>query len=113
MARPQIKVDEVLLEKLAKLHLSDKVIADVVGVSIDTLNRRFAEKIEIWKSESKSKIAHVLFDEAVNKREPWALKALSQRHLGYADKVEQKQEHTFATLSDEELDAKLDKFTKK
>lgn len=86
MARPRKKVDEILLEKLSKLQLSDKVMADIVGISVDTLHRRFADKIEIWRSKSKGKIAEVLFDEGINKREPWALKALCQKHLDYADK---------------------------
>ena len=89
MARPKKKVDEILLAKLAKLHLSDNVIADCLGISVDTLNRRYAEIIKDYKSMTKSKMAEVLFDEALNKREPWALKMITQRHLDYADKVEQ------------------------
>lgn len=88
LGRPPIEVDEELLEKLAKLHLSDKVIADCLDISVDTLRRRFAEKIDIWQSQAKSKIANVLFDEALNGRQPWALKTLAQRHLGYYDKTE-------------------------
>lgn len=87
MARPQKKIDEIMLEKLTKLHLSDKVIADCLGCSVWTLERRYAQKMDEWRSKSKSKIADVLFDEAINKREPWALKALSQKHLDYHDKV--------------------------
>lgn len=106
MARPQIEIDETLLKKLTKLHLSDKVIAECLDVSVDTLHRRFADQMQKWRSESKSKIADVLFDEAVNKREPWALKALAQKHLDYSDKVSSVNENTntnFNHLSDEEL----------
>lgn len=88
MARPKKAVNEDLLQKLTMLHLSDKVIADVLEISEDTLHRRFAEKMEMWRSRSKSKIAEVLFDEGINKREPWALKSLAQRHLEYADRVQ-------------------------
>lgn len=90
--RPLIEIDEALLERLTKLHLSKKIISDILQVSIDTLDRRFAVKMEQWQAESKGKIASVLFDEAVNKREPWALKALSQKHLDYSDKSEVKSE---------------------
>lgn len=90
--RPEIPVDEKLLQNLTKLHLSDKIISDILSISEATLHRRFAEQMEKWRSESKSKIANVLFDEAVNKREPWALKALAQRHLDYSDRVESKSE---------------------
>lgn len=94
MARPQKKIDLVLLEKLTKLQLSNTVIADMVCVSTDTLSRRFAGKMNTWRSMSTCKIAEVLFDEGINKREPWALKALVHKHLGYADKQEiQQTEH--------------------
>lgn len=87
MARPRIKIDESLLEKLAKLHLSEKVIADCLGISADTLKRRYADKIENFRSRTKSKMAEVLFDEALNKRSPWAIKLLVQRHLGYFENM--------------------------
>lgn len=114
MARPQKKVDEILLAKLAKLHLSDNVIADCLGISVDTLNRRYADKIKDYKSMTKSKMAEVLFDEALNKREPWALKMITQRHLDYADKVEQKNiEVPFQNISDDDLDKMIkEKLTK-
>lgn len=83
MGRPKVEVDEILLKKLAKLQLSDNVIADCLGVSVDTLDRRFADKIKAWRSESKGKIAEVLFDEAITKRQAWALKLIAIRHLGY------------------------------
>lgn len=104
MARPLKKIDELLLEKLAKLHLSEKVMADIVGCHPDTLRDRFSTKIEEWRSKSKGKMAEVLFDEAINKRQPWALKALAQRHLDYADKVEQKTVIPYQNISDEDLD---------
>lgn len=47
--------------------------------------------MKVWRSKSKCKIAEVLFDEALNKREPWALKTIAQRHLGYSDRQEVKQ----------------------
>jgi AraC-like DNA-binding protein len=90
MARPKKEVNEQMLQKLTMLHLSDKVIAEVLEVSEDTLHRRYSEQMEMWRSMSKAKIGEVLFDEALNKRTDWALKTVSQRHLGYADKSETK-----------------------
>lgn len=110
MARPKIPVDELLLKKLTKLQLSHTVIADILNMSVDTLDRRFAEKMKAWRSECKGKIAEVLFDEGINKREPWALKALAQRHLGYHDKIKTENEntnHNYEHLSDDELDRRL------
>lgn len=86
--RPPKEVNEKLLQSLTKLHLSDKVIAETLEISVDTLHRRFKDQMEMWRSQSKAKIAEVLFDEAITHREPWALKALSQKHLDYADKIQ-------------------------
>lgn len=115
VGRPPIEVDEKLLKTLSKFHLSDKVIAECLGISVDTLHRRFADKIELYKSQSKSKIAEILFDEALNKREPWALKALAQKHLDYSDKQEIKsdQKHSFENVTDNDLDSAINEKIKK
>jgi hypothetical protein len=113
--RPPIEIDEIMLQKLTSLHLPTVTIARILDASVDTLDRRFAEKMDKWRSDTNSKIAAALFDEGVNKREPWALKALAQKHLDYSDKVKTETElrHSFDNLTDEELDAKInDKFTK-
>lgn len=111
MGRKLKPVDEALLEKLAKLHLSEKVMADILGIHPDTLRDRFSIKIEEWRSKSKGKIAEVLFDEGINKREPWALKALSQKHLDYHDKVRTDFNNVTPErkLTDEELEKAISK----
>lgn len=106
MARPTIPVDEQLLEDLTKLHLSDKVIADILGISADTLHRRYAEQMDHWRSVSVGKIAEVLFDEGVNRREPWALKALAQKHLDYSDRVKSDADNRNVNLN---ADVKIEK----
>lgn len=85
--RPPIEIDESILQKLTSLHLTTVTIARILSVSVDTLDRRYAEQMDKWRSETNSKIAAALFDEGINKREPWALKTLAQKHLDYSDKV--------------------------
>lgn len=87
LGRKLKEIDVVLLEKLTKLQLSDKIISSIVGCHEDTLHKHFSDQMDVWRSMSKGKIADVLYDEALNKREPWALKTIAQRHLGYHDKV--------------------------
>jgi hypothetical protein len=77
------KVDEAMLEKLCKIQLSDSIIADCLDVSVATLHRHFAEKMSVFRSRGLSKIADVLFDEAVNKRQGWAIKLIAERKLDY------------------------------
>lgn len=110
MARPKKVIDEKLLENLTKLHLSDKVICDILGIHVDTLHSRYSEQMDEWRSRSKGKIAEVLFDEGVNKREPWALKALAQKHLDYSDKVKTETTNLSAPLeklTDDQLEAEI------
>lgn len=104
VGRPKKPVDEKLLETLTKLHLNDKTIAAVLGVHVDTLHRNYADKMDEWKGQSKAKLAEVLFDEAINHREPYAIKMAAQRHLGYADKVIQE---TTSTNVNIELEDKV------
>jgi hypothetical protein len=81
--RKKKQIDASLVEKLAKLHLSDQIIADCCDCHINTIKTHFSQEIAAWRSKGKTKIAEVLFDEGVNKRQPWALKMLAEKHLGY------------------------------
>lgn len=110
LGRKQLPIDEKMLENLTKLHLSDETISHCLGVSVWTLERRYAQQMHVWRSQSKSKIANVLFDEAINKREPWALKALSQKHLDYSDKIKTESINTnmnYDNMTDEQLEQRL------
>ena len=116
MARPKKQVDETLLEKLSKLHLSDEVLADCFDISPDTLNRRFADKIKVWRSKSKAKIAEVLFEEALNKRQSWAVQMIARRHLNYDNDKDTNTPSNFVfnlSYSKTKLDEAADRATKK
>ena len=56
MARPKKEVDEELLFKLAQIHCTMREMSDIVGVSIDTLKRRYADLIDKGKSEGKMRL---------------------------------------------------------
>ena len=56
MARPKKEVDEELLYKLAQIHCTMREMSDIVGVSIDTLKRRYADLIDKGKSEGKMRL---------------------------------------------------------
>lgn len=86
--RNPIPIDEKLLESLSRLHLSVATMAKILGCHEDTLHRRFAAKIAEWQSKTDAKLADVLYDEAVNRRQAYAIKMMTQRRLGYADKYE-------------------------
>ncbi len=54
MARPQIQIDPIEVEKLAAMGGNNMEIADFFGCSVDTLERRFA--VEMRKGRSKGQI---------------------------------------------------------
>jgi hypothetical protein len=53
MGRPRIQIDENLLAGLARIGCTDEEMASILGVSPDTLTRRFAEIIKKGRSEMK------------------------------------------------------------
>jgi hypothetical protein len=88
MARPRKKVDEKLLEHLAFIHLPDSFIAKCLGISEDTLHRRYAEKINEHKAKGKAKLISKAW--ALVEKEEWpAIKFLLTNWLGMSDKIEQ------------------------
>lgn len=87
MARPRKKVDEKLLEKLAFIHLPDKYIAYCLGVSVDTLHRRYADKIEKSRADGKAKLLSKAWAK-VESGDWSAIKFLLQNYLKLTDKVQ-------------------------
>lgn len=56
MAKPPLDIDPEQVYKLAKLHCTIGEIADVLGCSRDTLERRFRKEIEKGKAEGRQKL---------------------------------------------------------
>lgn len=56
MARPKIEIDESLVDKLASIHCTMEEIGSIVGCSVDTLERRFADVIKKAKDKGKSSL---------------------------------------------------------
>lgn len=91
MARPPKPVDENLLRKLAAIHCNQDEMASVLGVSVDTLHRRFADQIKEARDEGKMSLRRKMWEMALNGNVT-LLVWLSKNELGYTDKVEQKQD---------------------
>jgi hypothetical protein len=54
--RPRKQVDTDLLYKLANIHCTMKEMVDIIGVSEDTLKRRYAGIINKGKAEGKMRL---------------------------------------------------------
>lgn len=63
MARPKKPIDVELLIRLASIHCTYEEMADIFKVSVDTLERRYADVIKEAKSTGKSSL----------RRHQWAL----------------------------------------
>lgn len=91
MARPRKPVDEALLRKLAVIHCNQEEMASVLGVSVDTLQRRFAAQIKDGRAEGKMSLRRKMWEMALGGNVSLLI-WLSKNELGMSDKVEQKQE---------------------
>lgn len=89
MARPPKPVDENLLRKLAAIHCNQEEMASCLGVSVDTLQRRFAAQIKTARDEGKMSLRRKMWELALNGNVT-ILIWLSKNELGMTDKVEQK-----------------------
>lgn len=91
MARPRKMIDESLLRKLAVIHCNQEEMASVLGVSVDTLQRRYAAQIKEGRAEGKMSLRRKMWEMALNGNVALLI-WLSKNELGMSDKVEQKQE---------------------
>lgn len=89
MARPPKPVDENLLRKLAAIHCNQDEMASVLGISVDTLHRRFADQIKDARNEGKMSLRRKMWEMALGGNVT-ILIWLSKNELGMTDKVEQK-----------------------
>jgi hypothetical protein len=90
MARPRKEIDAETVKKLAALNCSMEEIGHVVGCSVDTLERRFADTIKEGRSHGKVSLKRKMFDTAIAGNVTMMI-WLSKNLLGYSDKIETKE----------------------
>lgn len=82
MGRIRKKIDRAEVMRLAANGNKIVEIATLLGVSHDTLTRRYKKEIELGKDKQKAAIRSVLMDEALNKRNTKILEHVANRYLG-------------------------------
>lgn len=82
--RPKIEIDEELLYKLAVIHCTMSEMVDIIGVSEDTLKRRFAGIIDKGKAEGKQRLRRKQMEVAMSGN-PTMLIWLGKNMLGQSD----------------------------
>jgi len=107
MGRPRIELEEIsvdgwkLLDSLIIWSAHKEYIAEELGVSADTLEKRIKEKTGLtftaYRNKKKEKIRvnirKAQYDEAVTKRNTSMLIWLGKNECGQADKIEEKQDN--------------------
>lgn len=89
--RPRLVIDKDLLEQLAKIQCTMEEIAAVLGCSVDTLERNFADVIKKGKDEGKASLRRLQWQGA-QQGKPAMLIWLGKQVLAQKETVVQ--EHT-------------------
>jgi len=84
MGRPVKEIDEDLLYKLAQIHCTMKEMVDIIGVSEDTLKRRYAGLIDKGKAEGKMRLRRKQIEVAMSGN-PALLIFLGKSMLGQSE----------------------------
>tara|TARA_X000000950_G_C13648546_1_gene550660 strand:+ start:399 stop:740 length:342 start_codon:yes stop_codon:yes gene_type:complete len=64
--RPAIKLDTQIIENLAAIHCTNREIAEVMGVSVDTLQRNFPSFLQKGRAQGKAKLRRIQWQQAEN-----------------------------------------------
>lgn len=86
MARPPLDINPEQVKKLATINCTMEEIALVVGCSVDTLERRFADVIKEGRAHGRSSLRRYMW-EAVQKGNITMMIFMSKNLLGYADRT--------------------------
>ena len=62
--RPKVKVDTNIIENMALIHCTNKEIAQVLDISIDTLQRNFPDFLQKGKAKGKAKLRRLQWQRA-------------------------------------------------
>lgn len=98
MARPTKDVDADTIQKLASIGCSNKDIADFVGISHDTLTRRFRAQLEAGRANGRIKLRNKQMEQALAGNTTMLI-WLGKQILGQTDKVQTETTITDVTLT--------------
>jgi hypothetical protein len=87
MARPKLKLDESLIERLAAIHCPLIEIAAALNVHPDTLRDRYSTLIDKGRAKGKQTLRRIQWD-AAQKGNVVMMIWLGKQLLGQSDKVE-------------------------
>jgi hypothetical protein len=83
--RPKARIDETLVEQLAKIACTHEEIAAVCGCCVETIARRFADRIKEWRGEGHASLRRMQYKKALEGNTTM-LVWLGKNELGQSDK---------------------------
>ena len=86
MGRPQKSIDEKVLANLSQIGCTQEEIGSIVGISARTLQRRFADLLEVNKNKGKASLRKRMYEKAMKGNDK-LLVWLSKNYLNMVDKV--------------------------
>lgn len=107
MARPLAEIDPKVVEKLASINCTMVEIAAVVGCSVDTLERRFADIIKEGRAKGRSSLRRLQW-EAAQKGNTSMLIWLGKQLLGQTEKLTTIDKTPVSEVSTEERQARIE-----
>jgi ABC-type tungstate transport system permease subunit len=84
--KPRKPVDKELIYKLAAIHCTNKEIASICGIHIDSLQRLYKDIIQAGKESGKSRLRRKMWEQALQGNVTMMI-WLSKNHLGMTDNV--------------------------
>ena len=91
MGRPIKDIDQKVLANLSQIGCTQEELGSILGVSARTLQRRFADLIEVNKNKGKASLRKKMYEKAMKGNDKLLI-WLSKNYLNMVDKV-----HTTST----------------
>ena len=86
LGRPQKAIDEKVLANLSQINCTQEEIASILGISARTLQRRYADLIEINKNKGKASLRKGMYEKAMKGNDKLMI-WLSKQYLEMSDRI--------------------------
>ena len=86
MGRPIKDVDEKILANLSQIGCTQEEIGSIVGISARTLQRRFADLLEVNKNKGKASLRKKMYEKAMKGNDKLLI-WLSKNMLGMSERI--------------------------
>ena len=86
LGRPQKPIDEKVLANLSQINCTQEEIASILGISARTLQRRYADLIEVNKNKGKASLRKRMYEKAMKGNDKLLI-WLSKNMLGMSERI--------------------------